>query len=200
MTPTRNLLALGSALGATLALAPQLATAQTYVVDPSASSVTWTGSKVIGGGHTGTVDLASGTIVLDDGVLTGGTFAADMQTIAVTDLSGSAAEKLAGHLFSGDFFDTAEHPGATFAVTSVEPTGQGAYAVTGDLTIKGETHAVTFPATLSTEGDRIVASGTATVDRTKYGVRYGSDSFFDNLGDKAIANDFELDIKLVANQ
>ena len=172
--------------------------AQTMEIDPAASSVAWTATKVVGGGHNGTVNLSAGKLMLDDGMLTGGSFAADMTTIAVTDLTGAMAEKLSGHLFSQDFFAVEEHPSAAFTITSVEKSSDGTYMVTGDLTIKGETAPVTFPASVTYEGDVVTATGTVTVDRTKYGVRYGSNSFFDNLGDKAISDEFTLDISLVA--
>ncbi len=57
---------------------------------------------------------------------------------------------------------------------------------------------MSFPATVEHAGDTYTARGQLTVDRTKYGIRYGSDSFFDNLGNKAIADDFELEVVLVA--
>jgi hypothetical protein len=42
----------------------------------------------------------------------------------------------------------------------------------------------------------VTLKGKLIVDRTKFDIKYGSGSFFDNLGDKAIDNDFTLDLNL----
>ncbi len=183
-----------------LALSVGMVNAQTFSIDTEASSVNWSGSKVVGGGHNGTVALASGKLVLKNGQLDKGSFAADMTTVAVTDLTGGMADKLSGHLFSDDFFGVTEHPSSSFTITSIVMDGPNEYTVTGDLTIKGQTNAVTFPAKLTWENELPVATATVKVDRTLFGIRYGSDSFFDNLGDKAISNEFELEIKLVGKR
>lgn len=183
-----------------LGLSVGLVNAQTFIIDTEASTVNWTGSKVIGGGHNGSVALASGKLVLENGQLNKGSFTADMSTIAVEDLTGGMADKLSGHLFSDDFFGVSDHPSASFSMTSIDMEGPNSYTVTGDLTIKGETNPVSFPATLSWENELPVATATVNVDRTQFGIRYGSDSFFDNLGDKAIANEFALEIKLVGKR
>jgi hypothetical protein len=70
--------------------------------------------------------------------------------------------------------------------------------VTGDLTIKGITKPVTFPAKVGVKNGVAAASGTAVVDRTKYDIRYGSKSFFEGIGDKAIDNDFSLTFNVIA--
>jgi hypothetical protein len=70
---------------------------------------------------------------------------------------------------------------------------------TSKLTIKGNTKDIEFPATVKQEGKKLTASAKIKVNRTHYDIRYGSKSFFDNLGDKAIGDEFELDLKLVAN-
>ena len=184
----------------TLVMGVAMVSAQTFAIETDASSVGWKGNKVIGGGHYGSVALASGKLVLENGQLNNGSFAADMSTITVEDLTGGMAEKLSGHLFSDDFFGVSEHPSSTFVISSIEKSGANSYNVTGDLTIKGETHPVTFPASLTWENELPVATANVKVDRTKYGIRYGSDSFFDNLGDKAISDEFELEIRLVGKR
>jgi len=183
-----------------LGLSIGMINAQTFSIDTEASTVKWTGSKVIGGSHNGSIDLTSGKLVLENGQLSKGSFAADMSTVTVEDLTGGMADKLSGHLFSDDFFGVSNHPSSSFNITSIEKTGSNMYNVTGDLTIKGETHPISFPATLTWESELPVATATVNVDRTKYGIRYGSDSFFDNLGDKAISNEFALEIKLVGKR
>ena len=115
-----------------------------------------------------------------------------MSSMTVTDIQGEYAEKLKGHLKSDDFFGVATHPEATLDFTSVEAKGTGLYAVTGDFKIKGKTNPATFDLQISV-GE---ATAKVIIDRSLYGIRYGSTSFFDNLGNKAIYNDFELDVTL----
>ena len=74
------------------------------------------------------------------------------------------------------------------------------YTVAGDHTIKGQTHPISFPANIVITKKMVKATGKVTIDRTLYGIKYGSGSFFDNLGDKAINNEFSMDIQFVANK
>jgi polyisoprenoid-binding protein YceI len=161
-------------------------------IKASESTATWTGKK-IGGSHTGTIKLSSGTLELGDKKLTGGNFIIDMSSITVTDLSGDSKAKLEGHLKSEDFFSTEAHPKANLVFTNVKEKSAGVYTVTADLTIKEKTDAIVF--------DLTVGNNTATtqlvIDRSKYDVRYGSKSFFSGLGDNLIYDNFEVDVKLV---
>ena len=190
----------GPAKKATPAKAPEKMT-----VDAKASRVEWGGEKVTGK-HNGTLDLKSGTVETSAGRLTGGTFTLDMNSITVLDLKDAEYNaKLLGHLKSDDFFSVTQHPTAQFLITSVAPVkgaaaGQPNYSVTGDLTIKGITNRVSFPATITTSAGQLTAVGTTKVDRTKYDIKYGSGSFFDNLGDKAISNDMTITFNVVARK
>lgn len=160
-------------------------------VNVGESSITWTGKKVLGQ-HTGTIDLKSGQLQMQGDRLVGGTFIVDMTTIAVKDLqAGKGKEKLEGHLNSADFFDTATYPEATFTITEATASGDG-YSVEGNFTIKGKTVANKVKMTLA--GNTLTS--TFELDRTKYDVRYGSTSFFDNLKDNAISDTFELVVNL----
>ena len=117
----------------------------------------------------------------------------DMASINVTDLEGGAKEKLEGHLSSPDFFSVEGHPKATFVITKVAPRGtEGEYKVTGNMTIKDMTKEVRFNAKVM-DGR---ANATIELDRTDYNVKYGSGSFFSNLGDKTIHDEFVLDVEL----
>ena len=169
--------------------------ADTYNVSASKSSVEWLGEKVTGK-HTGTIAIQTGSLEVKNGKLVGGEFVIDMTSIKCTDLSGETAKKLEGHLNSNDFFGTESHKTAKLVITKVKSNGSGKYTVTGDLTIKGQTHSVTFDTTLNEASGKATAEATIKVDRTKYGIRYGSGSFFDNLGDKAISDEFTLTVKL----
>ncbi|MDV7140909.1 YceI family protein [Maribacter sp. TH_r10] len=161
-------------------------------VNTDESSVAWKAYKVTGS-HNGTVALESGTLIFDDGKLTGGEFKVDMSSLICTDLEGEYKGKLEGHLKSDDFFGVATHPSSSLVFTKVEASGKNSYEVTGDLTIKGITKPVTFD--VSIYGSK--ATATMKIDRTAYDVKYGSGSFFDNLGDKTIYDEFDLVVDLV---
>jgi polyisoprenoid-binding protein YceI len=151
------------------------------------STVTWKGYKVTGS-HYGTVALKSGHLVFDQGKLTGGEFVVDMTSIVVDDLEGEYKGKLEGHLKSDDFFGIDKFPQATLVFTQVKSTGKNSYEVTGDLTVKGKSAPVTFE--MSVYGNKATAN--VKVDRTTYDIRYKSASFFDDLKDKAIYDEFDL--------
>lgn len=164
--------------------------AQKKEINTSDSYINWVGKKVTGQ-HSGTLKLSNGFLVFEGDNLTSGEFVVDMTTLTVTDLEGEYKTKLEGHLNSDDFFSTASHKTAKLVVTKAKKTDKG-YKIAGDLTIKGKTNPIEFM--LSVKGD--VASTKLKVDRTKYDIKYGSGSFFDNLGDKAIDDEFELAVKL----
>jgi polyisoprenoid-binding protein YceI len=155
------------------------------------SKVTWKAYKVTGS-HTGTVTLKSGSLMFDESTLTGGEFVVDMSSLAATDLEGENKQKLEGHLKSDDFFGVAEHATSTLVFTDIKAKGKNSYEVTGDLTIKGITKPVTFD--VSVYGNKATAS--LKIDRAQYNVWYGSGSFFDNLGDKTIYDEFDLIVDL----
>ena len=164
----------------------------------TSSSIVWKAYKVTGS-HEGTVDLKSGNLDFDaEGNLTGGNVMIDMNTIAITDISGDMAGKLKGHLMSDDFFGVANNPTASLNITKVSPKGTpGEYKVTADLTIKGKTAPVKFYTTVMDVDGMKKATATIKVDRTEYDVRYGSGSFFSGLGDKTIYDEFDIEVELL---
>lgn len=162
-------------------------------VDVQASTVEWTGKKITGASHTGNIHLKEGFLnITEEGRLTGGEFVMDMNTIVVTDLTGEYKTKLENHLNDDDFFGVDNYATSKLIITNVDLKEGNNYEVTGNLTIKGKTEPITF--------DMEVNEGTATakvlIDRTKFGIRYGSGSFFSNLGDNTINNNFTLDVNL----
>lgn len=174
--------------------------ASVYKVDAAQSSVKWIGKKVTGE-HSGNVTISSGSLSTTNNAVTAGTVEIDLTTITNTDITDPASNaKLLGHLKSADFFNVASFPKATLVITSSKVKSAGTYDVTGNLTIKGITQPITFPATIQTTADKINATAVLTIDRTKYDIKYRSASFFSDLGDKAIDNDFVLNVKLVANK
>ena len=172
----------------------------TYKANVEESSVVWTATKVVSGGHSGTVNISEGSLEIDGSKLTGGSFVIDMTSINNTDQEGEWKGKLEGHLKSDDFFAVETYKTATLTITEVKSTAKDKYSVTGDLTIKGKTESITFSADVNVKGGKATATAKITVDRSKFDVRYGSNSFFDNLGDKAISDEFTLDVSLVASK
>lgn len=151
------------------------------------SSVTWKGYKVTGS-HAGSIALKQGSLEFKEGNLVGGEFTIDMSTIENTDMEGEYKAKLEGHLKSDDFFGVTTYPTANLIFKEVKSTGKNSYEVSGDLTIKGKTNPVNFD--ISIYGNKATAN--VKIDRTAFDVRYGSTSFFDNLQDKAIYDEFDL--------
>lgn len=168
-------------------------------VNVETSTIKWTGAKV-GGSHYGLIQLKDGKLAMENGKLTGGSFTIDMTSMTNEDLSGEYQGKLVGHLKSDDFFAVDKYPTASFVITEAIPQGTGKYKITGDLTIKGITKSIKFPATVTENGNQYTASATITVDRSEYDVKYGSGSFFDDLGDKVIYDDFDLEVNLTVGK
>ncbi|MGR7813523.1 YceI family protein [Lacinutrix undariae] len=159
-------------------------------IEVKESKIIWKGYKVTGE-HQGLINLEHSTLEFKKEKLVGGTFVIDMSSITVTDLSGEMKTNLEGHLKSDDFFGVEKHKTASFEITKAKE-NKDVYTVTGNLTIKGITHPTTFNMTIKNN----TATANLKVDRTKYDVKYGSTSFFDNLKDKAISNEFDLNITL----
>lgn len=173
------------------AVAVEATANNTVAVKAGESQVSWKGYKVTGQ-HEGTIALTEGSLSFADQVLTGGSFTVDMTSLVATDLDGEMKGKLEGHLKSDDFFGTETHPTAQLVITQVGVDAAGGYQVTGDLTIKGITQPVSFPMTVAAN----TATASLKIDRTLYDIRYGSNNFFENLGDKAINNEFDLEVTL----
>lgn len=172
---------------------------ESYKVDAESSVVSWTAWKVTGE-HSGTVNVKEGSLEFADGQLTGGNFVLDMTSINNTDMEGGMKAKLEGHLKSPDFFNVKEHPTSSFTITKVVSRGKaGEYKISGDLTIKGITKPIKFNTMIEQDKKSATANAKITVDRSEFDVRYGSGSFFDNLGDKTIYDEFELEVKLNAS-
>jgi polyisoprenoid-binding protein YceI len=165
-----------------------------YKIDTQKSKITWVGKKVTGS-HNGTITLSEGTLTTKGKKITSGSFTMDMTSIKDAEGNG----RLEGHLKSDDFFASEKFPKATFVTSKIESKGGDQYLVKGDLTIKGITNAIEFPATIKTANDQVIANAKIIVDRTKFDIKFRSGNFFENLGDKAIEDNFELNVELVGN-
>jgi polyisoprenoid-binding protein YceI len=147
------------------------------------AEITWVGFKTFADGrHEGTLDVTAGKVFVEGDKVVGGKFEMDMNTIKNTDLPEEGdynQAKLVGHLASPDFFDVANHPMAMFEITDIaweENAEKGTNSVvSGNLTMRGETKNITFPATVSVEGDMAsIMAPEFSIDRKQWGVMYGS--------------------------
>jgi len=167
----------------------------TYDVNLEASTIEWQGFKPTGS-HKGTINITNGSFTTHEGSIQGGSFVIDMNSIKESESNA----RLEGHLKSADFFEVEKYPTANFEVTGLEEK-DGRTMLSGNLTLKDATNNVTFPVTVTSDADVItVTSEVFTIDRSKWNVRYGSKSFFDDLKDKYINDDIELKITVTANK
>ena len=175
---------------------------EVFKVDTKASTLEWYAEKV-SGKHNGIIQLLSGDIKNDHGHLSG-TFEIDMNSIEDKEMeAGKGKTKLETHLKSADFFDAAKFPTAKFVITSVAPlTGVKAggpnFTVKGMLTIKDKTNEISFDALIKLEQNKLSCSGSAIVDRSKFDIKYGSKTFFADIGDKMINDEFTIKLNVVA--
>lgn len=168
-----------------------------FVVDPAGNQVTWTGYGV-GKEHFGSIDITASDFIFVMGEVATGELTIDMTTIKTQDIENEEmAGNLDAHLKNDDFFAVEDYPEAVFMLDELEWEGGDNYEASGELTLKGETNEVAFPVTLTEEGAGYRLVGTAVIDRTLYDVRFGSDKFFDNLGDATIKDEFDIDFDLL---
>lgn len=171
---------------------------EAYTVNVEESTIGWYGNKaIVEGEHNGNVSLKSGELIIAEGAIVGGSFVIDMNTITNEDLEDEEMNaKLVGHLKADDFFAVEENPEASLVIKSVE--GEN---VTADVTIKGITKEVTFPATLSEEEGVVTADAEIAVNRTEFGIKYGSKNFFADLVDEyVISDEIKLTVSLTATK
>ena len=168
-----------------------------FIIDTKETVVAWTGS-LVHGKSTGYVYISKGELMIEKGQLIGGTVEVDMNTIE--DKNHGSDNAMVNHLKSPDFFDVKQFPFSTIAITGVKSTNIENKTVTGNLTIKGITHPVTFPAIIEVKSEMVKANGRLVIDRTNWDVRYRSGKFYDNLADKTISDSVEFNIEIVAKK
>ncbi len=183
----------------------ETAAGKTYQTDLKQSLVSFIGTKPIGQHH-GAFTLQSGSLTVNNGAITGGRFELDMNSLHILDEDTNGVFKLSGHLRSGDFFDVEKFPSAVFEISSITEGVAGnpadlvmkdaTHTVTGNLTIKGVTKSVSFPAKISVTEQGISANANFNIDRTNWGLVYGNDQ---SLGDKFIRPTVNIQLHLVAN-
>ena len=175
---------------------PAKPAAETLAVDAKGSTVRWNGSKVAGK-HTGTVAIKEGSLKLEAGKPAGGNFIIDLATIANDDLKDPTYNaKLTNHLKSDDFFAVSKFPTAELKINKLTPGAADQYTVNGDLTIKGITKPVTFPAKITNTNGAYMADAKFKINRLDWDIKYNSGKFFDpkTLGDKMINDDIEFEL------
>lgn len=174
----------------------------TFQIDTDESRLFWEGKKLVGSSHDGYVKLKSGETKITNEILEG-SFVIDMNTIVCTDIEDADKKAMIeGHLKDEDFFDVANHPTASFSILGAEQrkdenTGRPiGYYVLGSLEIKGISHPIEIPVDMTLASDQVRYQAEFTINRTKWGVEYGSGSFFDLAADRVIDDKiyFKLDL------
>ncbi|MBX3239239.1 MAG: YceI family protein [Chitinophagaceae bacterium] len=173
----------------------------TYTIDTAASSIGWLGTKPIGQ-HTGDFKLASGTITVDNGAVSAGSFIIDATSLRNFDLEKDPEShaKLVGHLKSDDFLNVEKYPTARFEITGVEvlqDDSTGTHKVSGNLTLRDSTKNVTFPARLVVTESEVTANANFNIDRTQWGLFYGNDQ---SRGDNFIRPEVNLNLDIKAKK
>ena len=166
---------------------------QEYGIDLEKSKIKWTGKEITTSSHYGTLKFVEGEIKFQPEAVTG-KVVVDMEALSVDELTGGSKARLEGHLRSDDFFSVSSHKSSTIEVTSSKKNGDD-FDIDGVLTIKGISHPISFVLSV----DNKVATSKLTFNRSKYDVRFRSGTFFENLGDKLILDDIELDVELHLN-
>ena len=179
------------------------AVADFYQLDPNNSTMTWKGTKAIGGGHAGTMKVSAGRIAYIDNRVVAGEVTVDVTSMATTDDLGDKAAGLNGHLKSPDFLDAAKFPDAKFVFQKIQPIEDAKngfnYSVSGPLTLKGVTKVITVPANVAVMDRKIhVTSPKFSINRTEFGIKYGS-GLFGAVGDKVINDEVELSFDVMFN-
>ena len=180
------------------------ATGTEYTVDVSQSEILWTGSKPTGSTHNGKIKLNEGTVLVNDGSVTGGKFSLDMNSIENVDLSPDDGKaKLEGHLKSDDFFGVEQYPTGTFVITNVSAVSgnpAATHKITGNLTLRDKTNSITFDANIITTDTKLVVTSPAfTINRTQWDVNFNS-TVLNTVKDKLINDDISLILNITATK
>lgn len=151
-------------------------------VDISKSIINWTGHAEIGSyAPTGTLQIKNGSVTVSRNVIIGADIVIDMRSLKNDNAD------LTKHLKDKEFFDVEKYPVGRIVIKSVRKD-----QAFGTLTVKNKTGKLSFPVTITKHHNGFIISGSAIIDRTKFGIVYNSSSFFANLGDKAIRNTFDV--------
>jgi polyisoprenoid-binding protein YceI len=178
-----------------------------YVVDTEASVVRWTGQNLFNHHH-GTVKLSKGAFTVEDNQLTHAKFTINLRSILCEDIADSSLNALLlRHLMDADFFHVAQHPEASWVLSAAQAIpgsveGQPNWQLSGQLTLRGVTQPVNFPAVIaaSADGQTITGQAHLHLDRTLFGSIYGSGRFFKFLGQHVVNDHIQLHLKIHADK
>ena len=132
----------------------------------------WSGSAISGRFERWTAEVLFSPDALDRSKVS---VSIDMGSAVTGDAQRDAA------LPSGDWFDSAAHPKATFTAQRFEKVGEDRYVAHGRLTLKGVTKPADLPFRLKIDGDKAQVRGVISLDRTAYGVGQGEWSSTDQI-------------------
>ncbi|MCE7068599.1 YceI family protein [Dyadobacter sp. CY326] len=173
---------------------------QQYVLNEETSVAEWKGAMP-NNANTGSFAVKSKDLEVENGKVTGGSFVIPIASIKNFNLPDAVKPQLLEHLKSADFFNIALHPVAAFKIIKIEPySGKDTAAVaganflvTGDFTMIGQTHPVTFPAKINVSANALQTEAKFSIDRTKWGMNYATDPKAEG---HYIYNDVAIHLKL----
>jgi polyisoprenoid-binding protein YceI len=174
-----------------------------YILDTGASVINWTG-EALSYAHFGTIKMSGGSIVLKDGNVTSGSFTIDLRSIKDIDLTDPEKNSyLVGHLNDTDFFNTKKFPTGKFEITGVtsltNDTAGNTHAISGNLTLKGVSRNITFPAKVTINSDMVDATGSVMINRLDWDIKYHSTTAFPSLKAKLKDNAIKDEMKVTVN-
>jgi polyisoprenoid-binding protein YceI len=167
--------------------------AGTYRLDPVHSSAGFAVKHMVVATFRGTFDELDATLTVDEAGNASLTGTVQVDSLQVKD------ENLKAHLGSPDFFDTERYPEISFETSQIEIADDGALKVTGDLTVKDQTHplqatgTITGPAVALGDVTKLGITLETTIDRTQYGLTYNAPL---PKGGVAVADDVKLTVEL----
>ncbi len=184
-------------------------TGAAYSIDTTATTVQWRATHKGGfAPRSGSIKVVDGSLNVENGAVTGGSFDVNMNTLLTDPASVTEPDKkstdLDGHLKSPDFFDAAKHPTAKFVITSVAPYDStkeksllpgATNLISGNLTLKDSTLNITFPAQITVGENDVTANAKFVIDRTAWGINYKTEGSPENW---VISKDVEIGFSLKA--
>lgn len=180
------------------------ASGTTMTLDTSASTIAFTGWGV-GKNHPGKFKLTNGTFTVKDGMVTSGSFTININSMSLDQPEEMFQTKLRGHLLSGDFFDAEHFPEGKFEITGSTPYTPAAgdtsvvaganTTISGNLTLRGVTKNVTFPAKVDVTENGLNAVANFDIDRTQWNMHYNADK--ESAQDKFIAPEVNIKLNIV---
>lgn len=175
-----------------------------YVIDVAASRLEWIGRN-LNNRHFGTINLSGGEIRVEQGRISAGQVVLAMDSIANLDIADEGYRRmLISHLSSEDFFDVARYPTAFYRIAGSEPLagafpGSANFLVKGNLELKGVERDQNFAAEIAPqENGQVKVAAAFDIDRTRWGVLYGSGRFFECLGMHLVSDTISIELFLVA--